>query len=143
VRTICALDPGGTTGIAVIHWDGVTIPPSPEALGLSTQLPFDEMPHALWTIMSEGVDLLAMERFVISPRTVQYSRQPEALYVIGGGMFLARIAGVPTRLQGASEAKEAYPNAALRDWKVKGPHARDALRHALFACHASVVYPCS
>jgi hypothetical protein len=141
VTIICALDPGGTTGVAVIDWDDTTIPPPPEALRFTSQLSFDEIPHVLWTLMSEGVGLLVMERFIISPKTVQYSRQPEALYVIGGGMFLAKIAGVPVRLQTASDAKTAYPNSVLRGWAVRGPHARDALRHALFACHGSVVYP--
>lgn len=136
MSTICALDPGGTTGVAVIDWDDRTIPATPDMLMYTAQLLFEEMPHALWTILSDVViDLLVMERFNISPRTVTYSRQPEALYVIGGGLFLARIAGVRTKFQDASAAKGAYPNSVLKDWKVKGPHARDALRHALLACH--------
>jgi hypothetical protein len=136
---ITALDPGGTTGVAVLDWDSRTIPAEPDMLVATWQIGFDDMPEALWQILGADrpTNLLAMERFVISPRTISYSRQPEALYVIGGGLFLAKIARIPVRLQGAKEAKQAYPNGALKGWNVKGPHARDALRHALLACHGA------
>ena len=130
-----ALDPGGTTGTCALRWDGVHIP-EPPALILYAEVPFVDMPHWLDTELANlRPNLIVYERFQISPRTVQYSRQPEALYVIGGVLFMARLAGIPVREQQAAGAKTAYPNERLTDWAVKGKHAKDALRHALLSCH--------
>jgi hypothetical protein len=135
---ICALDPGLITGAVVIDWDGQTVPPTPDALVSSAEVPFDSMPTWLQEQIPV-IDLLVIERYVISPRTTKNSRQYEALYVIGGAIFLARLAGfdpeVPIRMQAASDAKQAYPNEALTEWSVSGGHAKDALRHALLATH--------
>jgi len=134
---VLAIDPGGTTGTCSIRWDGdPTHIPHPEALIYSEQVAFDDMPRWLDDELAAiRPYLIVYERFQISPRTVQYSRQPEALYVIGGVLFAAKLAGIPVREQGAADAKNAYPNDRIKDWKVKGPHAKDALRHALLSCH--------
>jgi hypothetical protein len=136
---ICALDPGLTTGAVIIDWDGTTVPPGPDALVSYSEVPFDSMPRWL-QLQILAIDLLVIERYVISPRTTKNSRQYEALYVIGGAIFLARLlgdidGGVPIRMQASSDAKRAYPDEALEGWDIKGGHAKDALRHALLATH--------
>lgn len=136
---ITALDPGGTTGCASIEWDGTA--PRPEMLTAWAQVPFEDLPDWLMSeILYDPPDLFVVERFFISPRTVTFTRQPEALYAIGGVLFLAKLHDIPVRMQSASDAKTAWPNSRLTDWAVKGRHARDALRHALLACQAHEVY---
>lgn len=137
-----ALDPGGTTGVVLLDWDG-TPEPKPEALLGYWQVDFDDMPAWLDSmLLLHTPRLLVIERFIISPRTVRYTRQPEALYTIGGAIFLARLSGIPVHMQTASDAKDAYPNTRLTEmgFKVPGKHAKDALRHALLACLAPSLY---
>lgn len=136
---ILALDPGGTTGCAIIEWGGG--PVEPAMLEGHAQVGFDDMP--VWIYAELGVtppDLIVMERFFITPRTIQFTRQPEALYVIGGVLFLAKLHNIPVRMQSAADAKNAWPNERLEGWAVKGRHAKDALRHALLATQARAVY---
>ena len=132
---VLALDPGGTTGCCSLRWDGENIP-EPESILTWDQVAFDLMPFWLDDVLTTlRPSIIVYERFNISPRTVQYTRQPEALYVIGGVLFAAKLAGIPVREQGSGDAKLAYPNERLKDWPVKGKHAKDALRHALLSCH--------
>jgi hypothetical protein len=136
---IIGIDPGGTTGVIALDWDGQ--PPKPSDLLFSEQIGYDDV--ALWLHGVFGTwtpDLIALERFFITPKTIQNTRQPEPLYVIGGVLFLGKIMSIPVKMQAASDAKTAYPNPRIKDWPVKGPHAKDALRHALLATHASGVY---
>ena len=137
---ILGLDPGGTTGAAWIQWDGTT-PPQPEMLEGYAQVPYAEMPQ--WfdrQLKTCCPDLVAIERFFISPKTITYTRQPEALYCIGGIEFMCALHEIPTRQRSASSAKNAWDNERLVGWKVKGKHAKDALRHALLATHERGVY---
>lgn len=142
---ILGLDPGKTTGAVLIDWDGASIPPGPESLVFSAQVPFTMLPQ--WvdlTLNDYAVDLIVVERFFISERTIRNTRQMEPIYAIGGVLFLSSLRGLDVVMQSAADAKTAYPNEALTDWKVKGVHARDALRHALLATHRRGVYtaPC-
>lgn len=136
---IAGIDPGLTTGVALVVWDGVNppLPPEQEA----HQVEFTELPAFMRTLVPR-VDLLVVERFFISARTVKASRQYEALYAIGGILFLADEYDKPVRLQAASDAKTAYTNETLKSlgWKPKGRHAKDALRHALLATHSRTLY---
>ena len=135
---ILALDPGKTTGAVMIEWAG-EVPPDP-VLVWSAQIAFDGISVFLDEHIASGLDLLVMERFVISDRTVRSSRQMEPLTVLGGATIFAQLRGIPVRMQAASDAKNAFPNEALRRWSIKGPHAKDAMRHALLACHGRGVY---
>ena len=134
---VLALDPGGTTGACMLRWDGDNRHiPEPPALVLYDEVEFDNMPDWLdAAIANHRPDIIVYERYNISARTIQYTRQPEALYVIGGVIFMAKLAGIPTREQGSDGAKTAYPNERIKGWPVKGKHAKDALRHALISCH--------
>lgn len=144
---IIGVDPGGTTGIAVIDvpWDENRFTP-----GVESHVHDDQL-DATWgpvdgsvgrkiskLILEEQPDLIAIEKFIITQNTVRHSRQPDALWVIGGVRFLADIYGVPTHLQPPSLAKNTWDNGRLKEtgWYdvVKRKHARDALRHALTAC---------
>lgn len=135
---ILALDPGKTTGAVRLTWDGRTPAPAPGALLGAEQVAYANMPTWLEQALA-GVDLLVIERFIVNARTMKYTRQPEPLHVIGGAMFLAKLAGVAVREQSAADAKTVYPNSRLKEmgWfiSVRGVHARDALRHALLATH--------
>lgn len=136
---ILALDPGGTTGTCSLEWDGT--PPQPEMVDRWEQVPFDDMP--LWLaneLHHARPALIVLERFFITPRTIQFTRQPEPLHVIGGVLFLAKIELIPVRMQSAADAKNAWPNLRLKGWPVRGDHAKDALRHALLATQAQAVY---
>lgn len=137
---LLAIDPGGCTGFVLLDYDGRTPCPGPDALVDSWQIDWDgpAVPEFLADAI-RLVDLVVIERFVISARTTKYTRQPEAFYVIGGAICTAELDGVPWVAQAVNTAKDAYPDARLKElgWfsAVKGKHARDALRHALLATH--------
>jgi hypothetical protein len=136
---LLGLDPGGMTGCVTLQWDG-TKPHPGMPIGYD-QIAFKDMPAWLDSVVSTGwPDLIVVERFFITPRTVKYTRQPEALYVIGGTLFLADLHDIPVRMQSAADAKTAWPNERLKDWPVKGRHAKDALRHVLLATQSRSVY---
>lgn len=136
---LLALDPGGTTGAVLLDWDG-SVNPGPNSMIEAWEVPFANYPSWLDHLMYTA-DLLVIERFIISPRTVQYTRQPDALYVIGGALLLADLRKIPVKMQTAADAKNAYENARLKGdgWKLTG-HARDALRHALLATHDRTLF---
>lgn len=144
---IMGVDPGGTTGIAVIDvkWDESRYEAPPDAHVFDTQIEASWGPgpdsvgaklHSL--IIQMEPDLLAVEKFIITQQTVRFTRQPDALWIIGGVRFLADIMGIPVHMQPASLAKTTWDATRLKDsgWAkvVKQKHARDALRHALTAC---------
>lgn len=145
---IMGVDPGGTTGVVIIdvEWDEKRYEPDPKrAHVFNTQLP------AVWDTDVNSValnmqyfideykpDLIVVEKFIITQQTVRFTRQPDALWIIGGVRFLADIRGIPIHMQPASLAKTTWDAKRLQStgWSkvVKQKHARDALRHALTAC---------
>jgi hypothetical protein len=144
---VLGIDPGGTTGVVVIDVpnDENRFAPGPETHVMNDQI------EAVWGPESESVarklrriiqdeqpDLIAIEQFTITQRTVRHTRQPDALWIIGGVRFLADISGIPVHLQPSSLAKTTWDATRLTEtgWAavVKRKHARDALRHALTAC---------
>lgn len=135
---IAGVDPGKTTGVAVINWDGENFPTPPAEY---YQVEYPALPGFMQEFIPQ-IDLLVVERFTISGRTVKASRQYEALYAIGGILFLADLYHRPMRLQMASDAKTAYTDDRLKElgWYVPKRHARDAIRHALLATHARNLY---
>lgn len=142
---IMGIDPGGTSGVIVFRWDG-SIPPTPEGseVLVSDQIPAAGM--AMWAdeaIKQHKPDLIVLERFFITPRTVQYTRQPDALYIIGGMQWLAELhGGIQVKLQSAADAKNAVNNDRIKElgWKIVGKHAKDAFRHVVLACHTPGLY---
>lgn len=144
---IMGVDPGGTTGIAIIEvpWDDSRYDPSPGTYLYDTQLEasWGTGPDSIgWKfrdlIETYNPDLIALEKFIITQQTVRYTRQPDALWIIGGVRFVADTFMIPVHMQPASLAKTTWDAPRLKDsgWSkvVKQKHARDALRHALTAC---------
>ena len=143
---ILGVDPGNTSGIAIIDvpWDESRYEPSPNTHFMSTQIEANwGTKSSVGCIMASLIethkpDLIAVENFIITQQTVRFTRQPDALWIIGGIRFLADIKGIPVHLQPASLAKTTWDNKRLQEsgWAkiVKAKHARDALRHALTAC---------
>lgn len=146
---IMGVDPGGTTGVVVIDvpWDERRYTPDPECYVYDNQFTatwgFDNSDEAIgvelgFVIRDHNPDLIAIENFIITRNTVRNSRQPDAMWIIGGLRFLADILDIPVHLQTSSLAKTAWDNERLKEtgWYgvVKRRHARDALRHALTAC---------
>lgn len=146
-KMIMGVDPGGTTGITIIEvsWDDSRYDPSPNTHIMNTQI------EASWGTGPESVgwkirdlietynpDLIALEKFIITQQTVRFTRQPDALWIIGGVRFVADTFLIPVHMQPASLAKTTWDATRLNDtgWAkvVKQKHARDALRHALTSC---------
>jgi hypothetical protein len=144
---IMGVDPGGTTGIVFIDvpWDESRFEPSPDTHHSNMQI------EAIWGVDPKSVgcqmfdlikdnepDLIVVEKFIITQQTVRFTRQPDALWIIGGVRFLADILSIPVHMQPASLAKTTWDATRLKEsgWAkvVKQKHARDALRHALTSC---------
>lgn len=122
---VLGVDPGGTTGLCLLRVDPLEIinydqVPWPEVLDVAEEW---------WVGRCAAV---ACERYVITARTAQLTQQPEALMVIGAFFLLARKVDLPMTLQSVGDAKAAFSNEYLNELglRVKGKHARDALRHA-------------
>jgi hypothetical protein len=141
---ILGVDPGGTTGIAIIDvpWDNDRFEPPPSTHLFDTQIPAvwgDGANSVGWQIRDliedYAPELIAIEKFIITQNTVRFTRQPDAMWIIGGTRFLADTLSIPVHMQSASLAKTTWDATRLKDtgWAkvVKKTHARDGLRHAL------------
>lgn len=121
------IDPGGTTGVVILQDSQVYY---------FAEWNIDKVFEGLesWVRQCQNI---AIERFVITPKTATNSRQLDALYVIGAVLYVAQRFHREVKLQSPANAKQAFPNEVLKEMgmfdKVRGQHARDALRHALLA----------
>lgn len=125
MATVVAVDPGGTTGLAV--WA--------PGLGLKL-LEFnpEEAVDYLWQLADGNTKHFVVERYLITPATAKMSQQHDALEIIGALKFMARKHGHTLSLQTPSEAKAFSSDSKLKrvEWYQPGmPHARDASRHLL------------
>jgi hypothetical protein len=139
---IVGVDPGATTGLVKIHTTEIPLDRKKRRFSARViehaQLPFDE---AVYWIDSQLpiCDVLAVERFTISTRTITGSRggANDAMHVIGACRALALFNDTRMVLQTPADAKSAFSDVVLRSInvynQVSGGHARDALRHALLA----------
>lgn len=131
---ILAVDPGGTSG-----WATSTLENPVRDLEVGQDSP-SEMAARLraFCFMKARPDrILVMERFTINAFTAKKSPQPDALELIGLGRYLAEWHNVQFELQAPEAAKNFAKDDALRRWGawVKSQdHARDAVRHLLYAC---------
>jgi hypothetical protein len=144
---IMGVDPGGTTGIAIIdvEWNESRYEPTPDTYRYDTQLEahWGDNKESIGRLMfdlieRESPDLIVVEKFIITQNTLRYTRQPDAMWIIGGVRFIADLFAIPVHMQAASLAKTTWDAKRLKDsgWSkvVKQKHARDALRHVLTAC---------
>lgn len=141
------IDPGGTTGVVVIDvpWDEHRFEPSPNTHLMNTQIPtvWGPGPDSIGWKLRDIIEnyspgLIALENFIVTNNTIRYTRQPDALWIIGGVQFIASPLMIPVHIQTASLAKTTWDSKRITSsgWGkiVKQKHARDALRHALTAC---------
>lgn len=130
---LVAVDPGGTTGVAMYRSGGL---PRYEHNFTSGQVEgraefmdtFDEM-------VEMGVPLIVVcESYTITGATAQKSQQYDALYLIGALEHVCRKLGFPFELQTPAQAKSFSTDEKLQaiGWYAPGQgHANDAARHAL------------
>lgn len=128
---IFAFDPGGATGFVIYD-------PETKTVHEYGEIAFEDTPLELNRILSKvtAEDTVVCEHYVITPRTVKFTRQYEAFYVIGAILFFLGVNGLGHmfKFQMASAAKTGFPSEKLKELglfkQVVGGHARDALRHA-------------
>lgn len=128
---IIALDPGGTTGIAV-GIDGELI----ETLQLAPEATADWL--AIELLRTPRTDLIVCETFTISASTLKKTRTGSntAIELIGIIKYLARVNDVPTMFQSPGEAMafSSREKMKLVGWDAERDHARTAAQHLLLAC---------
>jgi hypothetical protein len=128
---VLGVDPGGTTGLAVLEWDSYNKTVEVvDSLELALEAAMRWLYDSAVMLTVEGIGI---ERFVFTPRTTKLSSQYDAVYVIGAALCIGVNREIPIRMQSPADAKAAFGNENLKDLGayVKGEHARDAARHAL------------
>lgn len=124
---VLGIDPGGTTGVALLEV-------SPLRIVVAAQYSTVDMFANLRSLVKQA-DLVTIERFTISSRTLKLTRQPDALYMIGATALICYEETITLELESPANAKSAFPDEMLKLHGVYpvGKHARDAVRHALIA----------
>lgn len=144
-RVVYGVDPGLTTGVfcAARQPDGSTLT---SAFQLGPEYGTTNHGRIIGSYLSQygpparevpvGV-LVSLERFIITAKTAQVSRQPDALDVIGAVRSECEVLeNVHLVRYQSSEAKKFAPNATLKSlgWYSRGMrHANDGARHCLLA----------
>jgi len=136
---VVGVDPGDSTGLAIIRGDGFRphFEQGPPSI-------LDDFTVRFAFLLNPGYDVLvACERFVVTVDTAKHSAQPTAQQTIGVVARLCRLNVWPLHLQSPSDVKSLIPNALLRDLGLylrgRDVDARDAndvndaQRHALAA----------
>lgn len=128
---VLGIDPGGTTGLAVLDWD-----PTEHKISVAESLQLELQDTLRWLHRlpaSFDIEGIGIERFVFTARTTKLTAQYDALYVIGAALSLAVNNDIPIKLQNVADAKTSFDNENLKELGilVKGPHAKDAARHGL------------
>jgi hypothetical protein len=127
---ILAIDPGGTTGLAL--WTSNKGGESIQQWEIADPL------NVLYTVRDEssalGLDALVCERFDLGPRTQAKSTAGSAqtIELIGALRWLAAEDGCPFILQAPVDAVQFVTDEKLRNlgwWCVGKEHARSATRH--------------
>lgn len=145
MSAVIGVDPGGTTGLAVIVFDPLlTHGGYGGALGQYTDRA-ELIRDIQANVARVGARRIAAERFVVSRRAGRSATAgagQQARDILGQLNAL----GVPLTLRTASEVKRWATNkrldaAGLLAPTVGKPHARDACRHALFSLVADLGCP--
>lgn len=135
VLTVLGVDPGPTTGIALLTFmvDG-WVPLGPDVVQCNAGIAV----AVVRSLTIEPPTALAVERFVVGPRAAR-SSTPVAGQITRE--LIGLLAGVPAAQHVQRSAAEVKPWATDRRLDAAGllaptkgmPHARDACRHALFS----------
>jgi hypothetical protein len=131
------VDPGDSTGLAIIRGDGFR-------LHVEQGPPFilDDFTVRFAFLLHPDADVLvACERFVVTVDTAKHSAQPTAQQTIGVVARLCRLNDWPLYMQAPSDVKALVTNALLTELGLKlrgrdvgrpdANDANDAQRHAL------------
>jgi len=142
---ILSVDPGKTSGVALLLWNGNRddIPDLVLSEEVNEEMYAPTIEGAFFTAGFEAdAVVVACERFVINQATVRNSQAPYSLEQIGVLKHLCRVARFAPppeeiKFQAPVDAKNMFPNPALKKlgiWHKGGEgHALDAIRHALLA----------
>ncbi len=139
MRTVIAIDPGKTTGLAVFYYDG-TASPVLHSAGEYDVWKFVEELHAaiVFARQQHGTTDIVCERFIINAQTVRNSQAPYSIEQIGILKYVMYTLGIDPEsiiFQSPADAKKMFPNSALKTlkyWTVGSDgHDKDAIRHAL------------
>lgn len=127
IDRVLGIDPGGTTGVALLEV-------SPLGIVVAEELSPVDVLESLRSLVQQA-DLVSIERYTISTRTLKLTRQLDALYIIGMTTLICHEEHVVLELEMPVNAKNAFPDDVLKLYGVthKSKHVRDALRHALLA----------
>jgi len=139
---IFGVDPGKTSGLAIISWDsefGEAEPRVEWSAEVQSEQFADEVKRCLdYNKNPFEAFYVACESFTINAQTAKNSQAPWSLENIGVLKHLCREAGYPAdriAFQAPVNAKNMFPNPALKTlktWHRGGEgHANDAIRHAL------------
>jgi predicted RNase H-like nuclease (RuvC/YqgF family) len=128
---ILGVDPGMHTGAVMLDLPRMLVTFSVE---MSVEDFFDSA-----RLLVGQANIVAVEQFTISMRTLQMTRQPDALHIIGILRFLCHERSTPMLTQLVADAKASFSDETLRDLHVwsSSNHIRDATRHALLAARRS------
>lgn len=142
---VVGIDPGPTTGIAVLRWRDTGARPEFEAIDTVLQCDANSAPTLLdhllrrYDLTDRGPVSMAIEKFVIS-RHAKASATAGAVTrdLVGALIQVARSADVPVHQRSAAEVKpwandRRLATCGLLEPTKAMPHARDAARHALFS----------
>jgi len=140
MKVVLAVDPGKTTGVALIVWSGVQedTPALEYAEELDEETFGPTISRLIQNWYSNDMFYIVCERFTITAQTVRNSQAPFSLEQIGVLKHIAREHSYPVDLitfEAPVNAKSMFPNEALKKigtWHKGGEgHANDAIRHAL------------
>jgi len=138
VRTMLSLDPGETTGYAILKAsDKQTIKYGEETTDMVIKTGELKLWYGLENLIQESMcDVIVYEQFKLYPwkaKQKHWSTFPTA-QVVGVIKFLAEQFEIPILGHGA-DAKDHFDDKKLK-WanlyKGKSPHERDAIRHGLY-----------
>lgn len=135
---VMAVDPGKTTGFAVVEWDKQS---DEVRVAFSAELDFEGFAKTADECMASASQddfYVVCESFIINAQTVRNSQAPYSLEQIGVLKYICWKSGYdPSRIafQAPVNAKNMFPNPRLKElgtWHRGGDgHANDAIRHGL------------
>lgn len=126
MTTVLAVDPGVLTGYAM--WDDTSM-----QLGDYGEVPHMEFLDYVWELTETNhIDVIVVEDYIITARTLKLSRQNASLEQIGALRWMAKYAGSEYVIQPpASKAFSTDNKLKHIEWwrPSSGGHQNDAIRH--------------
>jgi len=126
VETVMSFDPGGDTGVALLH--------RPTRVRSATTLDEDNHMMQLWSLLHEHTpDLIICEEFTSLHPDFKHAVEIISRDYIGIIKLYAQKYGVPLFMSALAN-KKFWSNDKLKrmNWEASTPHAKDAIRHLLW-----------